>query len=111
MNSEQFADLIRSARAVQDEILAAKGRDYTAGTDHAEDRLGNFKSLAKRLGLTPMQVWAVYFAKHADAVLAYAKGQTESEPIEQRLHDVANYALLGLGLVEEEGWDHEPNPV
>lgn len=101
MTSEEFSALVDRMRREQDEILSTKGRDYTAGTDHAEDRLGNFKSLAKRLGLTPMQVWAVYFAKHADAVLAYAKGGTESEPIEARLNDVANYALLARGLVEE----------
>lgn len=81
------------------QINATKGKDY-AGDD---DALSNFKRQADRLGLSPEQVWAVYFSKHVDAVMSYCKnGQVESEPIEGRLHDIIVYSFLMLGLVEED---------
>lgn len=79
-------------------INDAKGQDYAG----SEDALANFKEAAKRLGLEPEQVWAVYADKHWSAVMSYCKhGQVESEPIEGRLHDVILYCFLLLGLVEE----------
>ena len=66
-------------------ILLSKGNDYTEGGergDDSEDRLWNFKEVAKRFGLTPLQVWAVYWTKHNNAIekLRYAlpspKGKT-----------------------------------
>lgn len=82
-------------------VTQSKGADYTTGDT---DALKNFKSVAKDLGLTPLQVWGVYAKKHFDAVMAYAKtgGQNESEPIKGRLIDVINYAALFYGLVMED---------
>jgi hypothetical protein len=80
-------------------ILRVKGNDYASG----DDRLANFKRLAARLGLSPIQVWAVYFVKPIDAILEYAKaGKVSSEPIRGRFAVARNYLDLGLALIEEE---------
>jgi len=79
-------------------VLKLKGVDYTIGST---DRLANFRKVAEFTGMTMEQVWAVYFAKHVFAVFAYVKGGTESEPIEGRIVDCVNYALLLGKLVAE----------
>src|SRR3954447_952617 len=77
-----------------------KGKDYAGDTD----ALSNFKRTAELTGLTPYQVWAVFVNKHWDAVNSFVRngGQLESEPIEERLHDLIVYCFLMLGLIEEE---------
>lgn len=94
---------IETDRAVFDAMVAeeaalwrGKGDEYTIGND----RLYNFTSVAEKLGMTPMQVWSVYFLKHVYAVLAYAKsGKEGMEGIEGRLLDIAVYAKLGRLIV------------
>ncbi len=99
MSSKEFTDLVNAARARQDGLLLRKGADYTR---HSDDRLSNFKRNAEALGLTPFQVWAVYFNKHIDAIMAFVKsGKAESEAIEGRLDDAINYLYLFEGLVQE----------
>lgn len=79
-------------------VLLKKGNDYAAD----DDRLANFKRLAERLGLSPIQIWGVCFVKRVDAILEFAKsGKIESEPIRERFVDAHNYLDLGLALVEE----------
>ena len=52
--------------------------------------------LGSFLGLAPAHTLAVYLYKHFSAVMNFVKsgGQSESEPIEERLVDVINYCLL-----------------
>jgi hypothetical protein len=79
-------------------INQAKGHDYAGD----QDALSNFKTAARMLGLTPEQVWGVYFHKHHSAVMTFLKeGQVESEPIEGRIHDCILYLFLLLGLIED----------
>ena len=79
-------------------LLVTKGNDYACN----EDRLSNFKQLAEFLGLSPLQVWAVYTFKHILAISQYVReGQVESEPIEERIADARNYLVLGLALIKE----------
>jgi hypothetical protein len=67
-------------------INKTKGHDYAG----EEDALSNFKRNADRLGLTPIQVWGVYFHKHLDAIETYVReGGVASEPIEGRIQDAA----------------------
>lgn len=99
MDRTQFDTLVAAARARQDSLLAAKGADYTR---HDPDRLASFKRLAKELGVDPRIVWAVYAGKHWDAIVAYVKtGRAESEALQGRLDDLANYLHLLEGLVTE----------
>lgn len=87
---------------VFDEIVAI---NTTKGKDYAEDAdaLSNFKEIAKRSGLTPLQVWSVYANKHLVAIESFIKnGAVESEPIEGRINDAILYLFLLRGLIEEE---------
>lgn len=80
------------------DILFKKGADYSSDAD----RLANFKRLADRLGMHDMQVWAVYFIKHIDAILTYCRTlAVQSENIRGRFADARNYLDLGLALIEE----------
>ncbi len=80
-------------------IARSKGHDY-AGT---EDTLANFKRGAADLGLTPFQVWGVFFKKHYDAVMNAIKespkdpaSAMKSETLHGRVLDLVTY----LGLLE-----------
>lgn len=99
MTSDQFNQIVAKARLRQDDLLQRKGADYTR---QEPDRLSNFKRVATSLGLSPIQVWAVYAGKHWEAVMAYAKtGKVESEAITGRLDDLCNYLYLLEALIEE----------
>ena len=85
------------------EILLKKGKDYSS----QEDCLSNFKRNAERLGLTKYQVWLVYFMKHIDSICNSIKyspeyPQVESEPLEGRIIDVINYAVILASLLKED---------
>lgn len=100
MDSATFIGLVDAARLRQDQLLKVKGADYTR---HSVDRLSNFKRNAAALDTSPLLVWAVYFNKHIDAIMAFVKtGKTESEAIEGRIDDAINYLYLLEGLVKED---------
>jgi len=83
------------------EIYDAKGEDYTRGLGDA-DRADNFKRAAENSGISPVQAWGVYFYKHISAIWRYLRdGKLASEPIEGRIYDVINYAILFLLLIEK----------
>ena len=81
-------------------ILRVKGDDYTVGRGDA-DRLHNFRTAAEFLGVGMEVVWSTYFYKHVSAIFAWAKGKTESEPIEERVADAVNYLLLLSKIVAD----------
>jgi len=84
-----------------DALLRAKGADYTQGGGP----LDNFYANAKRLGLSPYQIWGVYASKHWSAIETFIqKGQVESEPIESRIVDVINYLLLLGKMAKHEAY-------
>lgn len=92
--------LVEEVRSKQDELLRTKGNDYTMAN---EDRCHNFKEVAKFVGITPMQAWAVYYLKHVFAICTYVKeGKVQSEEIFERFVDANNYSYLGLALIEDE---------
>jgi hypothetical protein len=84
----------------EESTMIQKGHEYTIGSD---DKLANFKNVAKDTGLRPMQVWAVYFLKHIASICNYVKDGREAsnEPIEGRIMDARNYLALLRGLIEE----------
>lgn len=80
------------------DLWSNKGREYVNGGD----RLANFNRVAQSLGVTPLQVWAVYAAKHWMAIMEYIRsGREGAEGIESRLADLAVYAKLARLLVRE----------
>ncbi len=98
MSDDQFRDFLEQFQEDMNSLLRTKGTDYTV----TSDRLDNFKRVAEAVGVTPMQIWAVYFTKHVIAACNFARtGKLESEPIRSRFLDIANYAVLGAALAEE----------
>ena len=97
LNNRHFSKVVMACW----KIYSHKGNDYTRGKGDL-DRTDNFKVAAENSGVTPYQAWGVYFYKHVSAIWRFLKdGKVESEPIEGRVHDVINYAILLLLLIEE----------
>lgn len=83
------------------DILGKKGQDYTVGQNDT-DRLYNFREGALKAGVTPRQVWFVYFWKHLTAIERYVKeGRVDSEGIKGRIQDGINYLALLYKIVCE----------
>jgi len=100
MEAKELTAMIEDIFTKCKKVMEGKGHDYTAGDS---DRLINFKSVANRTGVDPLVVWGIYFNKHVDSINTLVKtGRQESgEPVEGRIIDIINYALLGLALIKE----------
>lgn len=80
------------------ELNNTKGREYAT----EEDGLANFKNRAKQMGITPGQVWGIFYGKHSDAIFSYLKGgKALSEPIQGRIDDAILYLILLKALITE----------
>lgn len=89
-------------------LLNTKGKDYSGNND----RFLNFKHNGTRLGMEKYQIWAVYFAKHIDAIFNAIKDnpyepKTNSEAIETRVQDAICYLALFYGMMLEDRKDAE----
>lgn len=86
-------ELLREAFKLSDE----KGQDYRRGSDLVHQ---NFVNVSDNVGVEPIVVLCIYMQKHFDAIRNYIKtgGQSESEPIRERIKDAINYIVLGLPL-------------
>lgn len=80
-----------------EQITQAKQPGYIMGR---ADALSNFKTVAERMGITPMQAWGIYFLKHVDSISAYAKDPKipQGEALIGRFADAINYLCLGWAL-------------
>lgn len=79
-------------------ILEKKGRDYNPD----DVAFSEVREIAADVGIKPEQVLMVFANKHWQAVKAHAKsGQLASEPIRERLKDMANYMALYAVMIEE----------
>lgn len=83
-----------------------RGIRKTKGIEYAgeEDTLADFKEIAEEVGISPLQVWAVYVKKHERAIDSFIKmggRKTLSEGIDSRVLDVVVYHALLLGLIED----------
>lgn len=105
MTREKFLSLRKDLLDKALAVTSAKGNDYTKG---AEDILTNFKETGKDLAVEPKKVWGIFAKKHWDAITSYIKsgGQSESEPIEQRIIDLINYLVLFHALNTETNVDN-----
>lgn len=114
MTNEKFYELMKDTFADAMEIAHAKGKDYTKGS---LDALANFKEGGKALAIDPEVVCWVFMNKHYQAITNYIKtqGQSESEPIEERIKDMINYLVLLLGLICEGKYEKteikSPSPI
>lgn len=100
---ERYAKLVAETVEQIHSLSKLKGGEY-AGDD---DRLANFRRNAKALDLPMETVWAIYAAKHWDAVMQYVrdlqhgKERERLEPISGRLDDLIVYAILLKAMIDE----------
>lgn len=91
------------------ELSTLKGGEYSGDTD----RLLNFRRNAERLGLNKETVWAVYAAKHWDALMQYIQdleagnGRKRMEEISGRARDLIVYLILFLAMEDERNYTFE----
>lgn len=84
-------------------LSVLKGGEYAGDGD----RLANFRRNAVALGLPMETIWAVYAAKHWDAVQQYiqdlntGKQRQRLEPIEGRIDDLLVYLILFKAICKE----------
>lgn len=101
MKNEQFNEIVKSTFNRLAELSSTKGHEYSGDYD----RLLNFKRNGAALALPATTIWAVYAAKHWDAVMQniqdrqVGKERQLSEPIEGRIDDLLLYLLLLKGLL------------
>ncbi len=100
MNKEEYKKLRKELIQLAENIMNSKQPEYT---NNNVDILHNFKSSAKRIGIEPLQVWAVFLDKHIQAIYSHTKDSNliSAEPIESRYADALNYLVLGLALIIE----------
>tara|TARA_Y100001937_G_scaffold10196_1_gene12493 strand:- start:817 stop:1125 length:309 start_codon:yes stop_codon:yes gene_type:complete len=100
MTQKEFIETKRYILKKAEDIMNAKQPEYT---NKSIDVLNNFKSTAESIGITPMEVWAVFFNKHIQAILSHAGDPNlkQAEPIESRFADAINYLTLGFALLKE----------
>jgi hypothetical protein len=106
MTPEEFNRLIFEPTVEKmRELSRVKGGEYSGDAD----RLANFKRNAAALGLDPLQVWAVYAAKHWDSLMTYLQDiqtntmRPRTESIEGRADDLLVYLMLFKGLLHDGG--------
>ena len=101
MNKKEFQETRKYILNKAQDIMDAKQPEYT---NKSIDVLYNFISSAKSIGIEPMEVWAVFFNKHVQAILSHAgdPNMKQAEPIESRYADAINYLFLGFALLVED---------
>ena len=101
MTNKQFSELMEQVFTDCSKISKAKGADYTKGS---MDALANFKTAGSDVNVGPLSICWIFMNKHYSAITNYVKtgGQSESEPISERIKDMINYLVLLQGLITEE---------
>ena len=85
------------------ELAKKKGGEYSGD----DDRLANFRRNAETLGVPMETVWAVYAAKHWDALMQFVKDEhagkqrERMEPISGRVDDLLVYLMLFKAMLQE----------
>ena len=101
MTQKEFIETRKYILDKAQDIMDEKQPEYT---NKSIDVLYNFISTAKSIGIEPMEVWAVFFNKHVQAILSHAgdPNMKQAEPIESRYADAINYLFLGFALLVED---------
>jgi hypothetical protein len=101
MTQKEFAKIIKEdLYETAASIRADKQPEYTM---ESADVLNNFKQSAIRAGISPMQVWSIFFDKQLSSIQAHIKNPDlkQAEPLDSRWADLYNYLLLGFALYKE----------
>jgi len=101
MNKKEFQSTKKYILDKAQDIMDAKQPEYT---NKNIDVLHNFKSTAESIGIQPMEVWAVFFNKHIQAILTHSGNpdMKQAEPIDSRYADALNYLFLGFAMLVED---------
>jgi len=101
MNQKEFQETRQYILDKAQDIMDAKQPEYT---NKSIDVLKNFKSTAKSIGIQPMEVWAVFFNKHIQAILSHSgdPNMHQAEPIDSRYADALNYLFLGFAMLVDD---------
>jgi len=99
MRYEDASEIMKKMFEEEKDISEKKGKEYTI-----DDRLDNFKRIAKDLNIDPKAVLWVYLKKHLDSISSFIRqGQIFSnETIEGRIMDARVYLFLLRCIIEEE---------
>jgi len=104
MDIETFREECKKLGDLCDSILLDRGPEYT---ERNPDRLNNFNSTAKKLGITPQQVAFVFLNKHFASIAQFCAGQYKGdEPIQGRIADAINYLRL-LNAINHDNQDKD----
>lgn len=110
-SQEQWTFLLNQSIKQIHSLATLKGGEYAGDSD----RLANFRRNGEALGLPMETVWAVYAAKHWDAVMQFIKDwhtgkeRKRLEPIEGRVDDLLVYLLLFKAMLQER--NPQPHPL
>lgn len=102
---ERYHKLVSETVKNIEQLSTLKGGEYAGDVD----RLANFRRNAANLDLNMEQVWAVYAAKHWDALsqyikdLASGKSRQRLESIQGRADDLIVYLILFKAMCDERG--------
>lgn len=100
---DRYESLVNETFETIRKLAKLKGGEYSGDTD----RLLNFRRNAEALALPMETIWAVYAAKHWDAIMQYIKDMQAGtyrerlEPISGRVDDLLVYLLLLKAMMEE----------
>lgn len=103
-SKREMSDLVNSTITTIHKLRDLKGREYAGDTD----ALANFRRNGLALGMSMESVWAVYAAKHWDAIQQYIKDanagifRTRLEPISGRADDLIVYLILFKAILQEQ---------
>lgn len=109
---ERYSALIAQTISRIESLSKLKGGEYSGDTD----RLANFRRNGARLGLPMETIWAVYAAKHWDAITQYVQDlqvgvqRERGELIAGRLDDLIVYCVLFKAMLEEREGLPSPTP-
>ena len=100
MNTIEFNKLVHKLNEYSNNVMSKKGPEYT---QESSDVLNNFKSTAKRIGISPLKVWSIFFDKQVQSIMSHVNNPNldKAESLESRFADVINYCRLGHALFTE----------
>jgi hypothetical protein len=99
----RFDFLVDSTVNIIRDLAERKGGEYAGDLD----RLANFRRNGAILDLPMEVIWAVYYAKHHDAIMQYIKDKQKGvvrergEPISGRVDDLIVYLILFKLMLQE----------
>ena len=101
MNAEKFKEILGNRLNLIDEILDAKGKEYSSETD----RLHNFKIAARINHCSPVQALWGMATKHLVSIVDMVEQKNQvnfnHDTVDEKVGDLINYLILLEALMKE----------